>query len=71
MYDMKYTFKSKLLILTLIHSGPASSCYWDELMILSDLMLLKCELMLLKCELMLLKSKINTKKSANIVLRNW
>ena len=35
--------------------GAASQCYWDELM-------------LLKCELMLLKSKINTNKSANIVL---
>ena len=35
--------------------GAASQCFWDELM-------------LLKCELMLLKSKINTNKSANIVL---
>ena len=31
-------------------------------------MLFKCELMILKCELMLLIPKINTKKSANIVL---
>ena len=38
--------------------GAASQWYWDELM-------------LLKCELMLLKSKINTKKSAYIVLGNW
>ena len=52
--------------------GVASQCFWDELMLLKcELMLLKCELMLLKCEQMLLKSKINTKKSANIVLENW
>ena len=42
--------------------GASSQCNWDELMLFT------CELMLLKCELMLLKPKINTKKSANIVL---
>ena len=52
--------------------GAASQCNWDELMLLKcELMLLKCELMLLKCELMLLKFKIDTKKTANIVLGNW
>ena len=38
--------------------GASSQCYWDEFMLLCELMLLKCELMLLKCGLMLLKSEL-------------
>ena len=66
------TYQYKKIISCSKAVGAASKCYWDELMLLKcELMLLKCELMILKCEVMLLKPKINTKKSANIVLRNW